>query len=50
VLRHLARHIRLSANLVPDPDLFRLSLRHFLQALIEHIIEIDQGYRPYLER
>ena len=50
VLRHLARHICLSAGLAAEPAVFRLSLRHFLQAMIEHIIEIDQGYRPYLER
>jgi len=50
VLRHLARHIRLSSDLAPEPEVFRLSLRHFLQAMLEHIIEIDQGYRPYLER
>jgi len=50
VLRHLARHIRLSVGVAAEPAVFRLSLRHFLQAMIEHIIEIDQGYRPYLER
>jgi hemerythrin-like metal-binding protein len=48
VLRHMARHIRGAVELSRDGSFVGLSLRHFVQAMVEHIIEIDLGYRPYL--
>jgi len=48
VLRHMARHIRGAVEFSRDVSFVGLSLRHFIQAMVEHIIEIDLGYRAYL--
>ncbi|CCG40651.1 bacteriohemerythrin [Magnetospirillum molischianum] len=48
VLRHMARHIRGAVELSRDVSFLGLSLRHLIQAMVEHIIEIDLGYRAYL--
>jgi hemerythrin len=48
VLRHMAGHIRGAVVLLRESDFIGLSLRHFVQAMVEHIIEIDLGYRPHL--
>lgn len=48
VLRHMARHMRGAVDLSREVSFVGLSLRHFIQAMVEHIIEIDLGYRAYL--
>ncbi|WP_196802551.1 bacteriohemerythrin [Magnetospirillum fulvum] len=48
VLCHMARHIRGAVVIPRDVSFVGLSLRHFVQAMVEHIIEIDLGYRDYL--
>jgi hypothetical protein len=44
----MARHIRSAVVIHRDVSFVGLSLRHFVQAMVEHIIEIDLGYRDYL--
>jgi len=44
----MARHIRGAVVMPRDVSFVGLSLRHFVQAMVEHIIEIDLGYRAYL--
>jgi len=48
VLCHMAKHIRGAVVMSRDVSFVGLSLRHFVQAMVEHIIEIDLGYRAYL--
>ncbi len=48
VLLHMADHIREMVCDSEDPVYICLSLRYLAQSVVEHLVETDMGYKPYL--
>jgi hemerythrin-like metal-binding protein len=48
VLLHLAAHINKTAIRLADPVVLKLALRHLAQAAVEHFVQLDLDYRPFL--
>ncbi len=48
VLLHMADRIREMVCDSEDPVYIRLSLRYLAQSIVEHLVDTDMGYKPYL--
>lgn len=50
VLLHMADHVRQMVYESEDPVYIRLSLRYLAQSMVEHLVDTDMGYKPYLPK
>ncbi len=48
VLYHMAYSLVESAGGSDELDYLRLSVRYLAQLMVEHLVETDMGYKPYL--
>ena len=50
VLLHIAFHLKKMIDGSEDTPYLRLSLRYLAQSVIDHLMETDMGYKPYLSK
>ena len=50
VLLHIAFHLKKMIDGSDDTPYLRLSLRYLAQSVIDHLMETDMGYKPYLPK